>query len=261
MLQCSEPKTLTTRFEPVKEAPWAAIRLAAPPGGRQWRVCYHGAPGCRAPIQTSVSQPSPIDAFLAGAERRAWLHARLAVRNDDVALDIVQDAMIRLVEHYADRPAAEWPLLFHRILQNAILDHFRRQKVRDTWTVLVSSLIPGGREEASEDADDALLERIAGSDGHARSAEDEVAGREELAQIADVIAGLPPRQREAFLLRYWEGYDLAETARAMGCSEGSVKTHCSRACHALAEALADRGVARPWTSGLKAGELEDNEDG
>jgi len=204
-----------------------------------------------------VSQPHPIDAFLAGAERRAWLHARLAVRNDDVALDIVQDAMIRLVERYADRPAAEWPLLFHRILQNAILDYFRRQKVRDTWTVLVSSLLPKGIDEVSADATDALLERIAGDGGYATSAEDEVAGREELAHIADVLASLPPRQREAFLLRYWEGYDLAETAQAMGCSEGSVKTHCSRACHALAKALTERGVAGSWTSGLATGDLED----
>lgn len=211
-------------------------------------------------MQASVSQPDSIDAFLAGAERRAWLHARLAVRNDDIALDIVQDAMIRLVEHYADRPAAEWPMLFQRILQNAILDHFRRQKVRDTWTVLVSSLLPGGRDEEAADAGDALLERIAGEGGHAPSAEDEVAGRETLAHIADALAELPPRQREAFLLRYWEGYDLAETAEVMGCSEGSVKTHCSRACHALSQALGERGVARSWTSGLKTGDLEGRED-
>jgi len=200
-----------------------------------------------------VSQTPSIDAFLAGAERRAWLHARLAVRNDDIALDIVQDAMIRLVEHYADRPATEWPMLFQRILQNAILDHFRRQKVRDTWTVLASSLLPRGREDDDADAADAMLERIAGDAGHAPSAEDEVAGREELAHIADALAELPARQREAFLLRYWEGYDLAETAQVMGCSEGSVKTHCSRACRALAQSLAGRGVSRSWTSGLDAG--------
>ena len=204
--------------------------------------------------------PSSIDAFLAGAERRAWLHARLAVRNDDAALDIVQDAMIKLVEHYADRPAEEWPMLFQRILQNTILDHFRRKKVRDTWTVLVSTLLPGSRDEEEADASDALLERLAGEGGHAPSAEDEVARREELAQIADALAMLPPRQRQAFLLRYWEGYDLAETAAAMGCSEGSVKTHCSRACHALAQALGDKGVARSWTSGLRTGLLEDDGD-
>ena len=207
-----------------------------------------------------MSQPTSIDAFLAGAERRAWLHARLAVRNDDVALDIVQDAMIRLVEHYSERPATEWPMLFQRILQNAIRDHFRRQKVRDTWTVLVSALLPGRQDDEAPDAADALLERIAGEGGHAPSAEDDAAGREALAQIADALAALPPRQREAFLLRYWEGHDLAETATVMGCSEGSVKTHCSRACHTLAQVLAERGVARSWTAGLGTGDLGERDD-
>ena len=211
------------------------------------------------------SPPDSIDAFLAGAERRAWLHARLAVRNDEAALDIVQDAMIKLVEHYADRPAPEWPLLFQRILQNTILDHFRRKKVRDTWTVLVSTLLPGGRDEEDSDAGDSLLERLAGDDGHAPSAEDEVARREGLAQIAEALAALPARQRQAFLLRYWEGYDLAETAAAMGCSEGSVKTHASRACHALAESLAGKDVAGSWTRGLRAvskeGEADEDADG
>ena len=211
----------------------------------------------RALPRSRLSQASTIDAFLAGAERRAWLHARLAVRNDDVALDIVQDAMIKLVEHYADRPPEEWPMLFQRILQNTILDHFRRQKVRDTWTVLASTLLPGRRDDQPPDAADALLERLADERGHAPSAEDEVSGREGLARIAAALADLPPRQRQAFLLRYWEGYDLAETADAMACSEGSVKTHCSRACHALAKALTDMGVTRSWVGGLRAGGLED----
>jgi RNA polymerase sigma-70 factor (ECF subfamily) len=203
---------------------------------------------------TRVSQTSALDSFLAGVQRRAWLHARLAVRDDDAAFDIVQDAMIRLVEHYADRPAGEWPLLFQRILQNAILDHFRRRKVRDHWVVRVASLLSGGRdaEDAEEDAAERLLERIASADSHVASAEDEVAQRETLAQIADALEKLPARQREAFLLRYWEGYDLAETAKAMACSEGSVKTHCSRACRALAQDLAARGVSRPWMLGLDA---------
>lgn len=201
-----------------------------------------------------MSQSPALDSFLAGVQRRAWLHARLAVRDDEVALDIVQEAMIRLVERYAQRPADEWPRLFQRILQNAILDHFRRQKVRDTWVVRVGALLSGGHEDEGDAADaaDALLERIASADSHAESAEDTVARREELAQIADALARLPARQREAFLLRYWEGYDLAETAQAMACSEGSVKTHCSRACHTLARDLAARGISRPWIDELHA---------
>jgi RNA polymerase sigma-70 factor (ECF subfamily) len=204
-----------------------------------------------------LSQASTIDAFLAGAEKRAWLHARLAVRNDEVAFDIVQDAMFKLVEHYADRPPGEWPRLFQRIVQNTILDHFRRQKVRDTWTVLISTFLPGGRDGELPDATNTLLERLADGSGHAPSAEDEVSGREDLAKIAAALADLPPRQREAFLLRYWEGYDLAETAGAMACSVGSVKTHCSRACHALAKALTGMGVTKSWVGGLQAGSWED----
>lgn len=206
------------------------------------------------------SPNDPIDAFLAGAERRAWLHARLAVRDDQTALDIVQDAMTRLVEHYADRPPREWPLLFQRILQNAILDHFRRKKVRDTWTILVSTLLPGKRREDETETDDALLERLGGEDGHAASAEDEAAQREGLARIAAALADLPVRQRQAFLLRYWEGHDLSETAKAMGCSEGSVKTHASRACHALARVLGGRAAAGSREAGQQSGSEEDRAD-
>jgi RNA polymerase sigma-70 factor (ECF subfamily) len=206
------------------------------------------------PLRQSFNHP--IDAFLAGAERRAWLHARLAVRDDQAALDIVQDAMTRLVEHYADRSTQEWPLLFQRILQNAILDHFRRKKVRDTWTILVSNLLPGKRGQDETETDDALLERLAGEDGYASSAEDEAAQRQGLARIAEALAELPLRQRQAFLLRYWEGHDLSETAKAMGCSEGSVKTHASRACHALARVLGGRDAAGSWKADQQSGSEE-----
>jgi len=206
------------------------------------------------------SPKHPIDAFLAGAERRAWLHARLAVRDDQTALDVVQDAMMRLVEHYADRPPGEWPLLFQRILQNAILDHFRRKKVRDTWTILTSTLLPGKRGRDETETDDALLERLAGEGGHAASAEDEAAERQGLARIATALADLPLRRRQAFLLRYWEGHDLWQTAKVMGCSEGSVKTHASRACHALARLLGGGGVAGSGKAGPQARSKEDGAD-
>ncbi|MFN3565248.1 MAG: RNA polymerase sigma factor [Burkholderiaceae bacterium] len=176
--------------------------------------------------------------FLAGVERRAFKQAQFAVRNEENALDIVQDAMIKLSEHYGDRPAAELPLLFTRILQNAIHDFFRRQKVRSTWVTLFSAL-------GSGDADDAdpleTLEALEGTE-QAESAADKVERSQIVAAIEEEIARLPARQREAFLLRYWEELDVAETAAAMGCSEGSVKTHCSRATHALARALRARGI-------------------
>ena len=179
-----------------------------------------------------------LSAFLASVERRAFKQAQFAVRDADAALDIVQDAMIKLSENYGERPAAEFPLLFTRILQNVIHDHFRRQKVRSTWVTLFSALTPADDPEA-----DPLetLEAIAGSDG-AESAADKVERWQVISIIEEEVARLPARQREAFLMRYWEDMDVAETAAAMGCSEGSVKTHCSRATHALAKALLARGI-------------------
>ncbi|CAG0973517.1 RNA polymerase sigma-E factor [Burkholderiales bacterium] len=148
--------------------------------------------------------------------------------------------MLKLTEKYSDKPPAELPLLFQRILQNAIHDHFRRQKVRSTWTTVLSAL--GKGDEKDDDYDP--LETLAAKSDASRTAEP--AGQLEQKQVMGLIeqalARLPARQREAFLLRYWEEFDVAETAAAMGCSEGSVKTHCSRAVHALAEMLSAQGV-------------------
>ena len=175
-------------------------------------------------------------------ERRAFKQAVYAVRGDDAALDIVQDAMMRLSEKYGDRPAEELPLIFQRILQNAIRDHFRRTKVRSFWTTLFSSFAPAGSEGDAADFDP--LETLEAQPGskQAESAEDQVNQRRTMALIEKEIEKLPGRQREAFLLRYWEDMDVAETAEVMGCSAGSVKTHCSRATHALALALKAKGI-------------------
>jgi RNA polymerase sigma-70 factor, ECF subfamily len=161
------------------------------------------------------------------------------VRDGEAALDIVQDAMMRLAEKYGTRPAEELPMLFQRILQNAIRDFFRRQKVRSTWTIVLSALFPNRGDDDADPLD--MLEadsRSAPSGGPLEALEQ--------SKLVDLIERelqrLPARQREAFLLRYWEDLDVAETALAMGCSEGSVKTHCSRATHALAAALKARGV-------------------
>jgi RNA polymerase sigma-70 factor (ECF subfamily) len=178
--------------------------------------------------------------FLAATERRAFKHAAFAVRDDEAALDIVQDAMFRLAERYADRPAAELPLLFQRILQNAVTDHFRRQKVRNVWTTLLSSF---GSSDESGERDPLEALEAAGAIGGSESAQDEVERIQMMAILETEIGRLPPRQREAFLMRYWEDMDVAETAAAMGCSQGSVKTHCSRATHTLALALKARGIS------------------
>jgi RNA polymerase sigma-70 factor (ECF subfamily) len=179
-----------------------------------------------------------LSEFLAGAERRAYKQALFAVRDPDNALDIVQDAMIKLSESYGDRPPAELAPLFTRIVQNTIHDFFRRQKVRSTWITLFSALSSGDGEDA-----DPLesLEAMPGS-AAAESASDEVERIQVIGIIEEEIAKLPERQREAFLLRYWEDMDVAETAATMKCSEGSVKTHCSRATQALAKALRSRGI-------------------
>ena len=178
--------------------------------------------------------------FLKSAERRAFKRAAYAVRDDDAALDIVQDSMIRLAEKYADRPAAELPLLFQRILSNATMDWFRRQKVRNAHVRNFSDF-----ETTDEDGDFNILEALESLDVSAgtEGAADSVSRAQILLVIEQQIQQLPGRQREAFLLRYWEDLDVAETAQAMGCSEGSVKTHCSRAVHALAKALQAKGIA------------------
>ncbi len=177
--------------------------------------------------------------FLRGVEKRAFKRTAFAVRDEDAALDIVQDAMIRLAERYGDRPPEELPLVFQRILSNATMDWFRRQKVRNAVMSNMSDF-----ESAGEDADFDLLESLESLEATegTESAADAVSRAQILRSIESEIAALPGRQREAFVLRYWEEFDVAETAQAMGCSEGSVKTHCSRAVHALAKALLSKGI-------------------
>lgn len=161
------------------------------------------------------------------------------MRDEHVALDIVQDAMLKLAEKYGDKPPEELPMLFQRILQNTIRDFYRRQKVRSMWTTLMSSLVP-----RNDDSDIDPLDTLQDEDNNSQSPRPDAALEQSqlLVIIETELAKLPARQREAFLLRYWEDMDTAETAAAMGCSEGSVKTHCSRATHTLAAALRARGV-------------------
>lgn len=180
-----------------------------------------------------------LSAFLSEVERRAYKQALFATRDEHVALDIVQDSMMKLAEKYGGKPAGELPLLFQRILQNTIRDHYRRQKVRSMWTTLMSSLIPQ-HDEGEYDPLDTLQDK--NNNSQAARPDEALDQSQTLALIEAELEKLPARQREAFLLRYWEDLDTAETAAAMGCSEGSVKTHCSRATHTLAAALKKKGV-------------------
>jgi RNA polymerase sigma-70 factor (ECF subfamily) len=177
--------------------------------------------------------------FLKGVEKRAFKRSIYHVRDEEAALDIVQDSMMKLAEHYGDKPAAELPMLFQRILSNCTLDWFRRQKTRNALFSNMSDF-----EASTDDGDFDLLETYSLAEGsqQVESAEESTRRAQILLEIESQIQDLPARQREAFLMRYWEDMDVAETAAAMGCSEGSVKTHCSRAVQALSKALKAKGI-------------------
>ncbi|KRE91001.1 RNA polymerase subunit sigma-70 [Frateuria sp. Soil773] len=178
-------------------------------------------------LESPRDVPATLDAFLAQVERRAFRLAELQLGHREDALDAVQDAMLRLVRHYRDKPAQEWTPLFWGILRRRIVDLQRRRKVRS----IVVGWLGGGRDDdgdelpAWEPADQGPgpLDRL--QDGQS------------YADLAAAVRQLPQRQREAFMLRVLEGLDVAETAQAMGCSEGSVKTHLSRAMHRLRDQL------------------------
>jgi RNA polymerase sigma-70 factor (ECF subfamily) len=170
-----------------------------------------------------------LDRFLAGVERRAFLTARFALGNADDALDVVQDSMLQLVRSYANRGEQEWGPLFHTILQSRISDWRRRAKVRNRLRVWF-----GGKEQ--DDDSDPLQNMI---DNRSPDPPGQLRDKQAMAVLETAIHKLPPRQQQAFMLRVWEGLDIAQTARAMRCSEGSVKTHYSRAVHALREQLED----------------------
>lgn len=191
---------------------------------------------------SKLSSRDELSAFLVESERRAYKQAFFAVRDEHVALDIVQDSMLKLAEKYGGKSAQEFPLLFQRILKNTIRDYYRRQKVRSTWTTLMTSLIPQHSED-DYDPLDTLQDQSSNSQPLAPDASMEQS--QLIALIETALMNLPARQREAFLLRYWEDMDTTETALIMRCSEGSVKTHCSRATHAIETFLKTKGVRLP----------------
>jgi RNA polymerase sigma factor (sigma-70 family) len=180
-------------------------------------------------IESAAEAPATLDAFLAQVERRAFRMAELQLRHREDAMDAVQDAMLRLVKHYRDKPAAEWPPLFWGILRRRVVDLQRRRKVRS----IVVGWLGGGRDEDGDELP--TWEPADRSPGPL----DRLQDRQSYADMAAAVRQLPQRQREAFMLRMLEGLDVAETADAMGCSKGSVKTHLSRAMHHLRDQLED----------------------
>lgn len=171
-----------------------------------------------------------INQFLQGVEKRAFIVARLATKDSEEALDIVQEAMLKLAQRYLNSSEAEWGPLFHTILQSKINDWHRRQQVRNRWRVFFHSDHEDAHTVEPEDqvAQEVFLEP-----------ERQVAVEELNERLLHVISQLPLRQQQALVLRAWEGYDIAQTANIMQCSEGSVKTHYSRAIHHLRAKLED----------------------
>ena len=180
--------------------------------------------------ELSLDNRRAMDRFLAGVERRAFRMAQIAVRDADDALDIVQDTMIRLTRSYSHRPEAEWAPLFFRILKNRIADHHRRSTVHSrvfAWF---------GRDSAVEVAPDPAAQ----APGRDSDRPDRLVATDDAMRDLDAaVHALPARQQQAFLLRALEGLNVADTAQAMGCSPGSVKTHYSRAVRSLRQALGE----------------------
>jgi RNA polymerase sigma-70 factor (ECF subfamily) len=179
-------------------------------------------------VDEPATPPASLDAFLASVERRAFRRTQFATRDRDEALDLVQDAMMQLARSYASRPAVEWPALFQRILTNRIRDWQRRQTLKRRlffWR--------DGRADVVHDEDP--IEAIA--DPSQPDGMEQLHRAELMEHLATALATLPGRQREAFELRVWEGLSVEQSALAMGCSQGSVKTHLSRALASLRGAL------------------------
>jgi len=176
----------------------------------------------------ALQKEQQLNRFLAEVERRALRIAEIGVRDRDEALDLVQDAMIKLVRNYGDRNREEWTPLFYRILQNGVRDWHRRQAVRNRVMVWF------GRGKRDDEDFDIVA---SAPDPIGRSPDEELQNSEAMSSLETAVHALPTRQREAFMLRTFEGLDVAGTAVAMGCSEGSVKTHYFRAIHSLRDSL------------------------
>jgi RNA polymerase sigma-70 factor, ECF subfamily len=193
-----------------------------------WMVWDGPAP---APEEAVLEYTRELEKFLAEIERRAFRMAQVALRDPDDAMDVVQDAMLKLARNYASRPSAEWRPLFYRILENGIRDLQRRRSVRKRFM----AWLPSAKQDPDNEAQDPL-ETVA----DASPAVPEVLMRDQaMLKLETSLQALPARQRQAFMLRNFEGLDVAGTAVAMGCSEGSVKTHYSRAVHTLRDQLGE----------------------
>ena len=195
-------------------------------------IGFDGQPGslCLGERAGSLNRTQALDRFLAQVERRAFRMAQIATGNEDEALDLVQDAMLKLVQKYGDRSEGDWGPLFHCILQSRIRDWYRRTKVRNRLRALFHS---SPDEEDREDPLEQLPDRTTAPP------DERLQRKRACAELDIALRALPLRQQQAFLLRIWEELDVAQTAQAMGCSEGSVKTHLFRALQVLRKRLGE----------------------
>jgi len=207
----------------------AILTLAAARDDAQAMHGYDGDHAAERRESKVLQRQLGLGNFLAGVERRAYRMARIATGNQEEALDIVQDAMLKLVEKYGDKPESELGPLFFRILQSRIRDWYRRSTVRNRFR----SWLGMADEEDDEDA----LQLVADPAG--KTPDELLALQGSMGALEDALAKLPLRQQQVFLLRAWEGLDVKQTAQVMGCAEGSVKTHYSRALATLRERLGD----------------------
>lgn len=162
--------------------------------------------------------------------------AIIATSSHEDALDIVQDAMLRLSKRYADRDAEQWGPLFHRIVQSVIRDWYRRTAVRNRFRQFLGH--SGSRDSQQEVAqnEDPIEAGFASAEPDPSA---QLQQQQAMQELDAALHRLPLRQQQVFLLRQWEGLNVRDTAQAMGCGEGSVKTHFSRALKALREQLQD----------------------
>lgn len=193
------------------------------------------APSGKAHLRESTKDVSrALETFLAGVERKAFRIAQIALRHEADALDTVQDAMLQLSLRYSARPPEEWKPLFYRILENRIRDVQRRRNVRNRFMALLH-----WRGEGRGEDDDNFSDPIEQAVDHSPGPVSQLESQQALAAVERAVSALPQRQRQAFLLRNLEGLDVAQTAAAMKCSEGSVKTHYFRALQALRAQLGE----------------------
>jgi RNA polymerase sigma-70 factor (ECF subfamily) len=176
--------------------------------------------------EAAIRLPATLDEFLAGVERRAFRMAELALGHREDAMDVVQDTMIKLLQ-YRDKPATEWSPLFWSILRRQLTDKHRRNAVKKRVMQFF-----GKSDEQDDDPIEALPDH--NEDPLRRLTDDS-----SWTALGKAVRALPARQRECFLLRELQGLSVLETAVAMGCSDGSVKTHLSRAMSALRIHLED----------------------